>query len=382
MAIQAEVQPLRVTGRTAGTMFDEPTVTGGERPRLSVPPNLRRRRMKRVLGPMRQPLRRLIGSSVAGQGAHIDPLSAPPPDQSDWSREMLAAAAGAEMDRYRDGLRPGAGGSVRDGVLEDLSAFYEMTPDDCVRRAIDWEAWSVQEWSASERESAEGLREFMRTTRSWSFDLLWYAYQQAEGYGRPDSPAVARFLRRRGVTKGRYLDFGSGVGATAQLFAALGYDTTLADVSDTLLDFARFRLERRGVAASYLNLNQDALPVGTYHAITALDVMAHVPDLPETLAALWRSLVPGGWLFATLDARVKAPESAWHLYDEEWDMCWQLERAGFAQRAMIGPIRCYQRVEPHTVAARWNLVRGALCHRNPLLLALRRAVRAIEQRGR
>jgi hypothetical protein len=95
---------------------------------------------------------------------------------------------------------------------------------------------------------------------------------------------------------------------------------------------------------------------------------------------LWQALTPSGWLFATLDPRVEAPESAWHLYDEEWDMCWRLERAGFAQRAMIGPIRCYQRVEPGTFAARWNLVRGALYHRNPLLLGLRRAARALERR--
>jgi SAM-dependent methyltransferase len=339
-------------------------------------------RVKRVFGPLRQPLRRLIGSAVAAQGTHVDPLDGSKPDHSGWSRASLAAGRSPEMQHYRDGLRPPSGGGVREGVLDDLSTFYGMSPEDCVRLAIGWEAWSVEEWSADDRKTADGLREFLRTTQSWSFDLLWYAYLQAEGYGRPDSPTIARFLRRRGVTHGRVLDFGSGVGATAHMFTALGFDTTLADVSDTLLDFARFRLERRDVPATYVNLNNDALPVGAYQAITAVDVVAHIPNLEETLAMLWRALVPEGWLFATLDARVEAPESAWHFYDEEWDMCWQLERTGFAQRAMIGPIRCYQRVEPGTIAARWNLVKGAFCHRNPLLLALRRVVRRFEQRHR
>ena len=48
---------------------------------------------------------------------------------------------------------------------------------------------------------------------------------------------------------GRVLDLGSGAGTVAQFLAGLGYRVDLADISTGLLDFARFRLQPRGVAA-------------------------------------------------------------------------------------------------------------------------------------
>ena len=79
-------------------------------------------------------------------------------------------------------------------------------------------------------------------------------YLQAEGYEFPASVVAAQYLRRREVKPGTHLDYGSGVGVTGQLFASLGYETALGDVSTSLLEFARYRLERRGQAATYLDL--------------------------------------------------------------------------------------------------------------------------------
>lgn len=318
-------------------------------------------------------LRHLIPPVVAAQGSHPDPTSSPPPDRSWWVPAEIAALQSPLMEQFRKALRPPGGGDVRAGVLEDLTGFYGVDDATAVRRALDWEQWSVEEWNAGDRSGPEGLREFYRSTESWGYDLLWYAYLQAEGYAPPLSVVAAQFLRTRGERSGAHLDLGSGVGVTSQLFAALGYKTTLADVAERLFDFARYRLDRRGVPAEFLNLNHSAIPEEAFDVVTAFDVLAHVPDLPETMRSLHRAIRPSGWLLATFDVREEAPETAWHLYDEEWDLCWAVVSAGFTQRARIGQIRCYQRVEP----GEGSQLGARLIYRNPVLRGIRRVGRKV-----
>lgn len=331
---------------------------------------------------LRNRARLLIGNTHDSQGRHVDPEAEPRPPRR-WQHEVVRRhdnRSTPPLDLLADALVPPDGGTPREGVLDDLSRHYGLTVDDCLRACLDWEAWSVEEWKAADRSDGQGLRDFYRELTSWSFDLLWYAYLQAEGYALPMPVLVADFLAEQGLHQGVQLDFGSGVGVTSQVFDALGWDTVAADVADRLLAFAEYRLQRRGARTRFVNLNEERLDI-VADAITAFDVLAHVPDLDATVRELHSILRPGGWLFATFDARPGGTDtSAWHLYDEEWDMCWRTERVGFVQRAALGTIRCYQRVEPGT--HRLAKARAAALHANPVLLAGRRAARQLEQRLR
>lgn len=332
---------------------------------------------------LQRQLRLLVGNNHTSQGLHLDPESLPPPEHPPWANllgPLADAGPGTTVGLLVDVLRPPGGASAREGVLDDLSSHYGIPVEECLRACLDWESWSVAEWNAADRSDPEGLRDFYREVTSWSFDLLWYAYLQAEGHALPMPVLVADFLAGRGVRRGVAVDFGSGVGVTSQVFDALGWETVAADVADGLLAFAEYRLVRRGAHTAFVNLNEKALDIEA-DAITAFDVLAHVPDLDETVRELHSLLRPGGWLFATFDARPDgADTSAWHLYDEEWDMCWRTERAGFVQRAKLGAIRCYQRVEPGT--HRMAKARAAAVHANPALLAARRVARQAERRLR
>lgn len=154
------------------------------------------------------------------------------------------------MTRYRAALQISPDSDIRASVLNDLSTHFGLEPDECVRRCLEWEKWSVEEWQARPRETREGLANFYQTTMSWSFDCLWYAYLQAEGHAYPVSVAVVESLPEAQPTM-RHLDFGSGVGVTSQLFQSIGYVVDLADISTSLLAFAKFRLDRRSVSARY-----------------------------------------------------------------------------------------------------------------------------------
>ncbi len=252
------------------------------------------------------------------------------------------------MRRYADALRSPAGGAVRDGVIDDLAEYYHLTPEQVVHRCLHWEDESVQEWRASSPDTPESLTRFYNSVTSWSFDLLWYSYLQAVGFAYPKHVVVADRLPPP-TPDARLLDFGSGVGVTAQLFAQIGYDVTLADVSTPLLAFAQWRLDRRGVKATYIHLPAD-LPDASYDVITALDTFTHVPDAVQTARELYRATRPGGYLVINFATRRQSERNAWHLYDDDLSLRWAIERTGYVPVQYIdGRIWVY-RALPTTAA--------------------------------
>jgi SAM-dependent methyltransferase len=304
---------------------------------------------------------------VLKQGQHADPLdpALPRPDPRLWPVQQRRAFTSPEMRSYRESLLLDASDDVRAAILDDLSTFFGLEPEECVRRCIDWEQWTLDEWQRQRRDSPEDLVAFYKETKSWAFDLLWYAYLQAEGYSYPVSVAIAQTVPPR-HPDARHLDFGSGVGATSQLFARLGYQTDLADISTSLLAFGRFRLERREERATYIDLNSTVLEDARYDVITAIDTLVHVPDVPGTARLLHRALRPGGLLFANFDVRPKSDENAAFLYEDDLPLRWQLQRAGFEpEESLDGMITKYRRVEPKGVAHRLRGVRDVALLRSP-----------------
>ena len=286
------------------------------------------------------------------QGEHIDPLAPGyvPPDPSEMADAWKAALVSREHRLYRQALLLPGITDPRAAVLDDLSAYYQLDPAECVERCINWEAWSVREWSEADRSTPEGMRAFYNSTKSWSFDLVWYAYLQAVGAMYPGAVIASRALLPP-TQAPRCLDFGSGAGDLAQLLTVLGYSVDLADVSRTLLNFARWRLERRGQAAGYLDLNDTSLPEGEYDAVLAKDVLVHVPDFEATVRDLHRALRSGGLLIASFDTRPPSPENAWHLYSDDMQLRHTLQDVGFEQvGSMDGHLFVYQQVEADSPA--------------------------------
>jgi 2-polyprenyl-3-methyl-5-hydroxy-6-metoxy-1,4-benzoquinol methylase len=309
---------------------------------------------------------------LLGQGAHPDPLDPAyqPPDPSTLPDQWRDALASPEMEVYRASLMLPGQPSVRASILDDLSTYYHLDPDECVRRCVHWEEWSVQEWQERPRDSAAGLSDFYNTTESWSFDHIWAAYLQAEGAVYPAAVVAARTIPRVARTL-RCLDFGSGVGDMGHLLGALGHEVDLADVSKTLLAFARYRLERRGQQAGYVDLNDAEPEPGRYDVAIAKDVLAHVPDFRATVVMLHRSLRPGGLLLTNFDTRPASPENAWHLYSDDLPLRRVLQDIGFEQLENLSSrLFVFRRVQPTGLP---HLVRRA---RNAILLGpLRRTYR-------
>ncbi len=277
----------------------------------------------------------------------------PDPASSKARREVatdakvpLDASRSAAAEAYRASLAlndlP-----IRESVLDDLSTFYELSPDEALQRCIHWEEWSHEEWSRRERDSLEGSRDFYRTVQSWSFDLLWYAYLQAEGWFPPVSVAIAESFDGLVKAGSNHLDFGSGVGVTAQMMSRLGFQSEMADLSTSLLDFAHFRLSRRGMSIPSTDLSQASLGSDRYDVITAIDTLVHIPDLPDVLRSLHRALKPNGLLFTNFDLREPTPENHSFLYADDLPLKRLLTRVGFEAEESLesGGIVRYRRAE-------------------------------------
>ncbi|MBF6600035.1 MAG: class I SAM-dependent methyltransferase [Dehalococcoidia bacterium] len=262
------------------------------------------------------------------------------------------------MAEFRAALRLRDDMSLRASVIDDLSTYYHCSEAECIERSVHWGRYFDEEWAAAVSPEA-----FHRTTTSSSFSLLWYAYCQAEGYVWPGVVGIAESVLTAAPAAGEHLDFAAAVGVTSQLFARMGFRTTLADISTTMLDFARFRLERRGTAASFIDLNESALPVGAFDVITASDVLWLVPDFDATMRELYGALKPGGVLAANI-APGGASTAPWELQHDEMSLRRRLQAVGFEPVGRVtgvyrkvhaeGAMRSYRRVRDLMLLNQWR----------------------------
>jgi len=309
---------------------------------------------------LRRSVRKALSAAAppGESGTHIDPATTPRPDPSSRGPVYAALLASPEMEAFRACLRAGTE-DIRTSVLRELATYHQVSEEEALKRCLHWEEISLQEWRAAEdATSAEGSPldpahdrsddarvAFYRTMQSWSYDLLWYGYLQAEGFADNATVMALRWLQQRAPGR-RHLDFGAGVGLTSQLFISRGWTSTLADLSSTLLDFARWRLERHDVDAEYIDLGIDTLPAGAFDAITAIDTLAHVPDVYETAHQLAESLTVGGYLIANFDIRAAEDITAWHVQADELTARYDLLRAGFRVTDRLGyGLVAYQRID-------------------------------------
>ncbi|HWQ34605.1 MAG TPA: class I SAM-dependent methyltransferase [Blastocatellia bacterium] len=188
-------------------------------------------------------------------------------------------------------LLPGETEISSSGVRE-LAEYFGLSPDEAQQLCDSSLADSRQEWETASRETKEAILDFYDRTRSYIFEHVWW--HATDTRSNAINVEIIDYACRCGARA--YLDFGSGVGANAILAARSGLSVTLADVSKTMLDFARWRLERRGLKANFIYLREQPLPRESFDFITALDVMEHLPRPAEEISRMSAALRTGGRL--------------------------------------------------------------------------------------
>lgn len=118
------------------------------------------------------------------------------------------------------------------------------------------------------------------------------------------------------------LDIGCGAGLVAEPMARLGFDVTAIDLAEENIAAAKAHAVLEGLAIDYRSTPLENLPdAPTYDAITLLEVVEHVPDVPAFVAEAAKRLKPGGMLItSTLNRTMKAYALA--IFGAEYVLRW------------------------------------------------------------
>lgn len=227
-------------------------------------------------------------------------------------------------------------------VIHELSAYFTCPPDEVVSRCADSKTFSRQEWDDETRSTPDSLVRFWNSASPVFGITMSHAKQYHEDHPA-SSVDVAQALGS--MPAGDLLDFGAGPGTSSMFFARLGWNVTFAEVSTTMLDFARWRAARRSIEMSYLDTATMPLPDAAFDLVTAFEVMAHVPDIPVTLAEIHDSLRPGGRFIFNVYAPPRSQDTFSHLYDANWPIIRHVRQTGFRRHARIGMYYSYEKVE-------------------------------------
>jgi 2-polyprenyl-3-methyl-5-hydroxy-6-metoxy-1,4-benzoquinol methylase len=193
---------------------------------------------------------------------------------------------------------------LRTSLLREVAAYYSLSDLVEVERRCACAVDTLrQEWQDKvdphQRASIERFYESPNTV----YELMdWHSL-------RDDTGPLAYVLGLK-IAQAHHvqtcLDFGSGVGSGALLFARAGIEMTLADISTALLDFARWRFMQQDLPARFLDLKQVPLPGAGFDMILAMDVFEHLTNPVETIERLWGALKSGGLLFTRIHAEEDA----------------------------------------------------------------------------
>ena len=210
------------------------------------------------------------------------------------------------LDEYRtiwtEALILDGGGDLRQSLLSELAAYLgsvdlaalESACKDATRALSD--DWRRRVDPADTR----SVERFYDQGQGYLLELMWW-HTLVDDHG-PLAYVLALDFARQRQSGRRYLDFGAGVGAGGLLFARHGFQVSNADISSTMLRFSRWRMERRGLSAEFIDLKDAALPPDAFDMITAMDVFEHLSDPVKAVDHLAIALKHGGFLFGRFAA--------------------------------------------------------------------------------
>jgi 2-polyprenyl-6-hydroxyphenyl methylase / 3-demethylubiquinone-9 3-methyltransferase len=125
------------------------------------------------------------------------------------------------------------------------------------------------------------------------------------------NPLRLRYVSERApLQDARVVDVGCGGGLLSEGLAREGANVTGIDLAQSVLKVARLHALEAGLSVEYREIAAEALAEeapGQFAVVTCMELLEHVPDPGQLVAALARLVAPGGAVFvSTINRTVKA----------------------------------------------------------------------------
>jgi 2-polyprenyl-3-methyl-5-hydroxy-6-metoxy-1,4-benzoquinol methylase len=185
-------------------------------------------------------------------------------------------------------------GDLRQELTIELSEYFGRPIWEIETQLADATVRFTDEWreQIADPSDERAITRFYNESKTELFDLARWHAEDAIHYRTLVCADIA--VRRPGRA---YLDYGSGIGSDALVFASAGFDVTLADISSPLLAFAKWRCERRGFRVQTIDLKRESAPPERFDAVVCFDVLEHIHRPLRTLDRIQRAMRPGALLF-------------------------------------------------------------------------------------
>jgi SAM-dependent methyltransferase len=201
---------------------------------------------------------------------------------------------GAYQKRWSEGVCLDPGKDLATNFVDELEAYSGLPRAEVERLFSHGTEEFAKEWLERYQHAPDSRTRFYDESFTHIFFVMHNSALRA-GLSSPYLYLYALDVAKR-LGLRRYLDYGAGTASAATLFARDGFDTTVADISSRMLDFARWRFERRGLSAAYLDVKHDPLPRESFDLITCFHVLQHLEDPVAKMRELRGALKPGGIL--------------------------------------------------------------------------------------
>jgi len=140
---------------------------------------------------------------------------------------------------------------------------------------------------------------------------LWWDPNGKMGMLHTVNPLRLKFITEQITTaQPRIVDIGCGGGILAEALARTGAEVTAIDLSEQSLEIARQHASKSGLNIDYHYQAAEQLAeeqAGSFDVVTCMEMLEHVPDPAQVIAACARLLKPGGRaIFSTINRTPKA----------------------------------------------------------------------------
>ena len=195
---------------------------------------------------------------------------------------------------WRDALKV-PGKTLEQTLAEEVADYFGKSVDE----VIEYWYYSTQrlkeEWVAQNPQTEADIIDYYDKSTTYIYELsFWHTLHMNLGLIE-NARSLELALSRPGR---QYLDFGGGTGSNIILFSRYGFECTLADISTSLMSFATWRFNRRGINCKVIDLKKGSLPEDFYDFVTAVEILEHAANPLDIMKQIVKATKSGGLITA------------------------------------------------------------------------------------